>query len=66
MENRLISMKQVLERIPLSKTTIYRNIRAGTFPAPIKLGRSRIAFSEAEVNAWIDQHASRRAQGEAH
>ena len=53
MTQRLLSMKQVLERIPLSKTEIYRRIRAGTFPSPIKLGVSRIAFSAEEIDASI-------------
>lgn len=53
MSQRLLSMKQVLERVPLSKTEIYRRIRAGNFPAPIRLGVSRIAFSAEEIDAWI-------------
>jgi prophage regulatory protein len=53
MSQRLLSMKQVLERIPLSKTEIYRRIRAGTFPAPVRIGRKRIAFSADEIDEWI-------------
>ncbi|MES0020217.1 AlpA family phage regulatory protein [Mesorhizobium sp. M0036] len=61
MSQRLLSMKQVLERIPLSKTEIYRRIRAGTFPIPIRLGPARIAFSADEIDAWI---LSRSASGQ--
>ena len=55
MQQRLISMKQVLERVPLSKTEIYRRIKTGNFPTPVRLGRNRIAFLEADVEAWIDE-----------
>ena len=55
MPQRLISMKQLLERIPLSKTEIYRRINGGNFPKPIRLGKNRIAFLETEVEAWISE-----------
>ncbi len=61
MSVRLISMQQVLDRIPLSKATIYRRIKAGTFPQPIRLSAHRIAFAEQEINAWIERHAEARA-----
>lgn len=52
-DNRLISLKQVLHLIPLSKSEIYRRIKAGTFPKQVHLGPSRVAFSEAEIERWI-------------
>jgi len=53
MPNRLLSLKQVMERIPLSKTEIYRRIRDGRFPKPVRIGTNRIAFSEEEIENWI-------------
>ncbi|HVW57836.1 MAG TPA: AlpA family phage regulatory protein [Rhizobiaceae bacterium] len=58
MPNRLLSLKQVMERIPLSKTEIYRRIRDGRFPKSIRIGTNRIAFSEDDIENWI---ASRKA-----
>lgn len=52
-DNRLIAMKQVLHLIPLSKSEVYRRIKAGTFPKQVRLGPSRVAFSEAEIERWI-------------
>ncbi|WP_366511129.1 AlpA family phage regulatory protein [Mesorhizobium sp.] len=46
-------MKQLMERIPLSRTEIYRRIRGNNFPRPIRLGKNRIAFIETEIEAWI-------------
>lgn len=53
MPERLISMKQVLERVPVTKAQVYRWIRAGTFPKQVSLGPQTIAFREAEVDEWI-------------
>lgn len=64
MQQRLISLKEVLDRIPLSKATIYRRIKAGTFPQPIRLSAHRIAFSEQEINAWIARHVEARTEQE--
>ncbi len=53
MQKRLIPMKEVLDRVPLSKTEIYRRIGAGRFPSPVRIGERRIAFVEAEISTWI-------------
>jgi prophage regulatory protein len=65
---KLISMKAVLERVPLSKSEIYRRIKACTFPSQVRLGSSRVAFLETEVNDWIAGRieAGRPAKGGQH
>lgn len=60
MANRLLSLKQVMERIPLSKTEIYRRIRTGRFPQPVRIGAHRIAFSEAEIEQWFTDRLENR------
>ncbi len=59
----LIPLKEVLARVPLSKSELYRRIKAGTFPAQVHLGPTRIAFVEAEVNEWIMHHVMSRPEG---
>ena len=49
---RLISSDEARRRSNQSRTTMYRKIRAGSFPAPVETG-GRIAFYEDEVEAWI-------------
>jgi prophage regulatory protein len=51
---RLLPFRKVLDLIPYSRATIYRRVHAGTFPRPVKLGPSRIAWREDEVLAWLD------------
>lgn len=61
----LLSLKQVMERIPLSKTEIYRRIRDGRFPQPIRIGVHRIAFSEAEIEQWFAELLDNRSAPKA-
>ncbi|MGD9471183.1 MAG: helix-turn-helix transcriptional regulator [Novosphingobium sp.] len=46
-------MAEVKYGTGLSTPTIYRRIRAGTFPKSYRIGASIVAWSEAEVEAWI-------------
>lgn len=51
--SRLIRLPEVLERVGLSRSTIYTRIKEGTFPSPVKIGEKSMAFLEADVDAWI-------------
>jgi prophage regulatory protein len=53
MANRFISVKEVLERICLSRTELYDRMKAGTFPQSVALGPQKVVFVEAEVDAWM-------------
>ena len=50
---RLITLGQIQELIPLSASTIYRRMRAGTFPHSVRLGPNRVAWRYEEVMLWI-------------
>lgn len=62
MGKRFISMKEVLSRVSWSKTHVYRLIKAGTFPTPVKLGPHKIAFLESEIEAWMNQRIKARSR----
>ena len=51
---RMLSLDEVQSRTTLSKTSLWRRVRAGTFPASVSLGGHRRAWREAEVTAWLD------------
>ena len=40
--------------LPFSGATLWRKVKAGTFPAPIKLGVKITAFKVGEVRAWLN------------
>jgi len=60
--DKLLTLSQVRERIPKSRTTIYRWSRDGIFPKPIPVGACGIAWSEAEINEWIEGQKEKRTQ----
>jgi predicted DNA-binding transcriptional regulator AlpA len=43
--------KNGARRVPVSRATIYRMIRAGEFPAPCKIGRGSF-WSECALEKW--------------
>lgn len=47
----LLKLTQVLEILPVSKTTLWRYVKAGKFPEPRKLGRSAFWVKEEVENA---------------
>jgi len=61
---RLLTFKQVRERIPYSKTHFYRLIHQNKFPRQIPLGPHKIAFLESEVDEWVQLRIAAREQKE--
>ena len=61
--DRLIRSTEVLDRTALSRTSIYRMVRRGEFPAPVNSVGRRIAWRERDVAEWIDRKAAEAAQG---
>ncbi|MDY0035071.1 MAG: AlpA family transcriptional regulator [Zoogloea oleivorans] len=52
---RLLRIPDVQHQCGIGRSAIYSRIKAGTFPAPVKLG-SRVAVWPASViDAWIAQ-----------
>ena len=58
----LISTKQVQEQTSLSRTTVWRLESKGLFPSRIQVSPGRVAWSEEEVNAWLESR--QRVNGE--
>ena len=51
-----IKLKDILERIPVSRSQLYAMISEGKFPRQIKLGGSGAFWIEEETEAWIEAH----------
>lgn len=47
--------------IPLSDSTIWRRVRLGTFPAPVKLSERITAWRAEDVRRWLDQQGKEAA-----
>lgn len=50
---KLLPMTRVIEITSLSKSTVWRALRAGEFPRPIRLSARRLAWVAADIEAWV-------------
>jgi prophage regulatory protein len=48
----LVKLAQVRAESQKSTSTIYRDIRNGTFPAPVKIGARAVAWTRESIEAW--------------
>jgi predicted DNA-binding transcriptional regulator AlpA len=55
MKTGILSQAQVLQRIPVSRTTLYRMVASGQFPPPVKLSSRQNSWAEPVVQAWLDE-----------
>ncbi|WP_084598417.1 helix-turn-helix transcriptional regulator [Paraburkholderia atlantica] len=53
--------KQIAGLLPFSRATLWRRVKNGTFPAPIKLSERTTAWSTAEIRKWIADPTGYRA-----
>ena len=60
--SRLLRRLEVEARCQLSRSAIYRLMREGRFPLPIKIGPKAVRWPEQELNAWLAKRL--RAAGE--
>ena len=58
--DRIIRLKTVLSRTGLSRSTIYRKIAEGTFPAQLKISTNGTGWHESDINRWIADPVSWR------
>jgi prophage regulatory protein len=50
---RILRLKNVLERTGLSRSTVHRKVHARTFPKPLKISERCIGWRESEVESWL-------------
>jgi prophage regulatory protein len=49
----LHSLREVQQRVPFSRSTIYAKIAKGEFPPPIRISENRVAWDSDAIDAWI-------------
>src|SRR3546814_2087176 len=57
---RIIRLRTVLTRTGLSRSTLYRKIAEGTFPAQLKISVHGTGWHESAIERWIrsEEHTS--------
>jgi len=49
-----IRQKGLLSLVSFSAPTLWRKVKAGTFPKPVKLGQNMTAWRVEEVQEWMN------------
>jgi prophage regulatory protein len=58
----MLRLPTVIERVGVSRSTLWSWVRAGRFPSPVKLGPRAVAWKSSEVDRWIEGRVEARAQ----
>lgn len=56
----LLSPKEVVARVKMSRSSIDRAVDAGEFPVPLQISKKRLAWYEHEVQEWINKLGENR------
>ncbi|GKX51553.1 helix-turn-helix transcriptional regulator [Budvicia aquatica] len=56
---KLLSLKTVLELCSISRSSVYRQIKAGYFPEPVRVtggvNARRVAWREEDILRWLSE-----------
>ena len=55
-----LRISEVLDRVGVSRPTIYRWMREGTFPKQISIGANSVVWLESDITNWMDQRIGAR------
>lgn len=50
----LLRRRQVEQLVQLSRSTIYAAVKAGTFPAPVRIGAGAVAWRRTALEVWLE------------
>ncbi len=53
----LLTRRQVAERLNISTSTLSRRVKAGKFPRPVRVGKRRVMWPEADLARWLATNA---------
>jgi prophage regulatory protein len=59
-DHQILRITDVSALVALSRATIYRKVRAGTFPRPLRLGSHAVGWMAGELEAWIEERRRER------
>lgn len=51
---KIYRMKELVTTVGISRSQIYASMKAGTFPAGIKIGQRSRGWSEEQIKNWLN------------
>ncbi len=64
MSDCILRPREVIARTGLSRTTIWRRVRAGSFPPPLVLGENSIGWTAQSIEDWLESRPRRTYSAE--
>lgn len=58
MNKRFMRRPEVEQQTGFSTSTLYRKVKKGEFPAPIRISENCVAWLESDVQEWIEARIS--------
>ena len=58
---KIIRIRKAIEITGMPRSTIYYNIRKGTFPASVKISARSVGWVYSEIIAWLNQRMLERS-----
>ena len=55
-----LTLAEVERRVSLKKTAIYRAMRQGLFPRPVKATEKAVRWCASEIDAWMHERLAER------
>lgn len=52
-EQKILRLPAVLRTTGLSRTTVWRLVKANKFPAPVRLSARAIGWRHSEIEGWL-------------
>ncbi len=59
---KILRIRTVLTRTGLSRSTIYRKMKDGTFPSQVRISEHCRGWRESAINSWMDHPESYREE----
>jgi len=55
---KILRLPAVIAVVGVSRVSIWRWVRAGTFPRPIRLGARAVGWRDSDVQRWLETRPS--------
>jgi prophage regulatory protein len=62
--DRIIRLRTVLARTGLSRSTLYRKITEGTFPAQLRISIHGAGWRGSDIDKWVKEPEGGRQEGQ--
>ena len=62
LSQQLLKLPELIQMVRKSRASIYADISAGLFPAPIRTGKRSVAWQHKDISRWIQSCVSTKTQ----